>query len=232
MGRFRVRTRQCLFAALLSLTIPAVAQADSFQYSFTGVVNTFQNFNTYLDLGAGPADLAGVSFTVTGLIGDPCCYAPTAGVAGAWASTPVWDFGALGAFSMEDPAENQGTLAYDQFTYNGVTTLRLYLWYLGQIDFQGFAVQIAALPTDPSTLAPFNAVPLDVPLATTTGNYPLRMTNAAGQVLQLGQAGGYPVVTITSVSVQSVPEPGTVVLLGVGIGSFVASRRRRQPTRL
>jgi hypothetical protein len=199
-------------------------QAAPLSFSFTGTVGRFAGAATLSPADGAPAiDLAGAAFTVSGLTGeDPLCTLTGALCSTGWWATATYDFGALGSFTAD-----QNTFGFIQGGNPGsIDFLELVLWYPGTIDFQGFKVTIPTVLGDPAAPTAFGTV---APTGTLGGTKWVA-TNSDGHRLSWGfsatAADG--AVRIDSATVQSVPEPATLSMIGVGlVAGYVARRRRR-----
>jgi PEP-CTERM motif len=193
--------------ALTALAFVAPAHADLLSYSFSGVAGP----GTVLDLGNGPVSAAGATFTIVGTTTtDLDLTAPGDGF-GVFAATTTYDFGALGAFTT-----NVGGDRYFQNCYGaaGITCVGLF----DPAEAAGFLLGFAPIPANPDFGLAIGT-PVGAFLVGSTGHY---LANSAGAQLYLVAD------TFTDMSVQAVPETGTVVMFGVGLAGLAWRLRARR----
>jgi hypothetical protein len=197
-----------LIVAMLGL-FPIRAQALPLSYSFTGTLGG----SAYLDLGNGRVDVSGAAFTVTGqTLDDVNVFGwPDAIGIGVFLSTSTYDFGSLGSFTTDI-----GSDFYTQGRGESISTVGLAEYYPFASEFAGFLISVPTVDEDPRVPFPLGTV---TPLATIDhfGLFPVRrLSNSAGQSLVFGGFSKGPLLTITEARIEAVPEPTTLVLVGLG----------------
>jgi hypothetical protein len=215
VGRFKSVAVLLAFTAI----VPVSALAGPIHYSFTGVMSA----DSTLTLNNGTVvDLSSVPFSATGIVGDLAD-----GATSVFRATTTYDFGALGAFTTDEGADRYAQFSSTDGT--SVSRIGLISWRPGSVDLIGFLIAIGNVPvTDigmPVALGNVNA------LRTLTDRQRF-LENSVGQTLHIDWNSHKPNVTITSAAITAVPEPSTLLLLGLGALGAAGLTRRSNPRRL
>jgi hypothetical protein len=191
-----------LLALVMSALFSAPASASLLSYSFGGVTEA----GSLVDFGGGPVAAGGVTFTITGTTTtDLDLTAPGDGL-GLFAATSTYNFGALGSFTTDAGAD---TYFQNCDSPTGITCVGLFN------GADGFLLGFTEILGDPD---------FGMPIGTPAGGFFVGSTfrflqNGSGDQMYLS------VASLSSASIQTVPEPGTLGLVGLGL--FYLARRQR-----
>ncbi|NKB58453.1 MAG: PEP-CTERM sorting domain-containing protein [Alphaproteobacteria bacterium] len=199
-------------AAVLLTT--SAARAVLVNYNLVGTVSGS------LDFGGGAQEFTDAALTVTGMtLSDVDTFAPTDG--GFYAAMSTYSIAGIGDFTTDDSTGE----AYFQFANNGGLIFQVGVTAVVPAD-NGIGPLIFDIngnigPGD----ADNGAVALGGPfIPDATGFADRTLTNLAGHTLFLDAAN----ISEFSVFAKELPEPGTLVLFGLGLVGLGLSVRRRK----
>tara|TARA_R110001599_G_scaffold281341_1_gene483067 strand:+ start:221 stop:847 length:627 start_codon:yes stop_codon:yes gene_type:complete len=192
--------------ALLALGMSVLgsmpASAALLNYSFNGIASA----GSLVDFGGGPVDIGGTNVSITGTTTTDVDLTAVGDGLGLFASTSTYDFGALGSFTTDVGGD---TYFQDCSSPTGITCVGLFN------GGAGFLLGFPEIVGDPD---------FGMPIGTPAGGF------FVGSDFRFLQNGGgdqmfLSIDSLSAASIQAVPEPGTLALVGLGL-FYLASRHR------
>ncbi len=191
-----------VLALVMSVLSPAPAHAALLTYSFNGVASA----GSLVDFGGGPVAVGGVAVSITGSTTTDVDLTAAGDGLGLFAATSTYDFGALGSFTTDVGGD---TYFQNCFSSTGITCVGMFN------GGTGFLLGFPEIVGDPD---------FGMPIGTPAGGF-----FAGSDFRFLQNVGGgqmfLSIDSLTAASIQAVPEPGTLALVGLGL-FYLASRHR------
>ncbi|MCZ4316080.1 PEP-CTERM sorting domain-containing protein [Comamonadaceae bacterium G21597-S1] len=191
-----------VLALVLSVLSSVPASAALLTYSFNGITSA----GSVLDLGGGPVDVGGIAVSITGTTTTDVDLTAVGDGLGLFAATSTYDFGALGSFTTDVGGD---TYFQDCSSPTGITCVGMFN------GASGFLLGFPEIVGDPD---------FGMPIGTPAGGF---LVGSEFRFLQNGSGNQMflSIDALTAASIQSVPEPGTLALVGLGL-FYLGSRYR------
>jgi hypothetical protein len=222
-----MRVGLLLLASLLVAAVPA--QADPIAFTFTGTLNQFSSLTradgTLVDLSFAPFTVTGVTTGLSALWRPDQSWSTRVA---AFSATSVWDFGIYGtALSIKDYVEYFDPTNHQLFSIALDDWSPARLMFLGadlrglQVYFDPRSVPVTnpTAPTPLGQLAQYTGGPTAETFALPTTDNGTIVDKFTGYQGAQG--------SVTSVRIDPVSEPATLLLVGLGAAGAVLRSRRR-----